>query len=165
MTQSAVSRSVQRGQKEAREKGVRLDEWASWASPLPVTFKSLGGSMKRDLDLVRKILIEMESHEHGFYSSYPEIENYTKDQIGYHAFLMKQAGLIDAADRNTLSSKSPDAIPLNLTWLGHEFLESTKDPSLWAKAKKIVIEPIGGIAFDVLIEWLKKEAKLKLGIQ
>ena len=120
--------------------------------------------MKRNLELVRKILLAMESHEHGFYSEYPEIENYTKEEIGYHAFIMKQAGLIDAAERSNLSSKSPDAVPINLTWLGHEFLESTKDEKLWEKAKKVVIEPVGGIAIDVLTEWLKAEAKSKLGI-
>jgi hypothetical protein len=120
--------------------------------------------MKRDLELVRKILLLMESHEHGYYSEYPVIENYSREQIGYHAFIMKQAGLINAVDRSNLSSKSPDAVPLNITWYGHEFLDSAKDQKIWDKAKKLVIEPVGGIAVDVLIEWLKKEAKLKLGI-
>ena len=120
--------------------------------------------MKRDLELVRKILLAMEAHEHGFFSKYPEIENYTREEIGYHVFIMKQAGLIDAAERNTIRSKSPDAVPLNLTWFGHEFLESSKDKKIWEKAKRVVIEPAGGIAIDVLIEWLKSEAKRKLGI-
>jgi hypothetical protein len=51
-----------------------------------------------------------------------------------------------------------------LTWDGYEFLESAKDENLWGKAKSIVIKPAGGVAFGVLLDWLKAEAKSRLGM-
>jgi hypothetical protein len=88
----------------------------------------------------------------------------TEEQIGYHVYLMGQAGLLEVSDTSSMDSRTPEAIPLNMTWYGHEFLDATKDSDLWAKAKKNVIGPAGGVAFSVLLEWLKEEAKNRLGL-
>lgn len=44
-----------------------------------------------------------------------EIPGFTKDQIGYHVFLMGQAGLLKVVDITDLGSKSPQAAPIHLT--------------------------------------------------
>lgn len=121
--------------------------------------------MQRDMDLVRKLLQWIEAQEHGRNINWKiEIEGFTEEQIGYHAYLMYQAGLIDATDATTTELWSPRYLPERLTWAGHDFLESIKDDTLWAKAKKIVIQPAGGVAFSVLIDWAKAEAKARLGL-
>ena len=120
--------------------------------------------MKRDLDLVRKILAAMEATDRGFYARTPEIDGYTAEEIGYHAHLMAEAGFITAVDATDMSSGSPNAIPMALTWAGHDFLDSIKDDSIWNKAKEVAIKPMAGLAFEVLKEWLKQEAKSRLGI-
>jgi hypothetical protein len=121
--------------------------------------------MRRNLDLVREILIWMEARPEGRNVNWKiEIEGFTDDEIGYHAYLMNQAGLIIAADATPLESASPKWIPNMLTWQGHEFLAAVKDDTLWAKAKKDVIRPAVGATFSVLLEWLKSEAKLRLGL-
>jgi hypothetical protein len=121
--------------------------------------------MQRDMDLVRKLLQWMEAQEHGRNINWKiDIEGYTAEQIGYHAYLMAQAGLIDGTDVTLMESKSPQCMPQRLTWAGHDFLESIKDDTLWAKAKKNVIQPAGGVAFSVLIDWAKAEAKARLGL-
>jgi hypothetical protein len=43
-------------------------------------------------------------------------------------------------------------------------LEASRDPTLWQRAKENVLKPAGGMAFNVLLEWLKTEAKTKLGL-
>jgi hypothetical protein len=48
--------------------------------------------MKRDMDLVRKILLQIEEHPHGFAPNYLAIEDYTQEQIGFHVLLMGEAG-------------------------------------------------------------------------
>ncbi|HAB53780.1 MAG TPA: hypothetical protein DCE80_16660 [Ignavibacteriales bacterium] len=120
--------------------------------------------MKRDLDLVRKILLAIEAMVNGRVDCDIEIPGFTKDQIGYHVFLMGQAGLLKVVDITDLDSKSPQAAPIHLTWAGHEFLDASKDEGLWSKAKSKVIKPAGGVAFDVLLEWLKAEVKQRIGL-
>lgn len=120
--------------------------------------------MKRDLDLIRKLLLLMESYEHGYAPTEISIDGYTDEQIGFHVHLLGEAGLAVVADTTNLSSLSPSAMPRHLTWAGYEFLEAAKDETVWGKAKEKVIKPAGGVAFTVLLEWLKAEAKTRLGL-
>ncbi|MDP3795588.1 MAG: DUF2513 domain-containing protein [Polaromonas sp.] len=121
--------------------------------------------MKRDLDLVRGILQWMEARPEGRNINWKiEIPGYTAEQIGFHVHLMEQAGLVFARDATFNEAHSPNAIPLSITWSGFEFLDAAKDDTLWAKAKAKVIAPAGGVAFTVLLEWLKAEAKQRLGL-
>lgn len=121
--------------------------------------------MKRDLDLVRKILQWMEAQDQGRNVGWKiEIEDHTDEQIGYHAHLMAQAGLILAADRTYTDSHTPYSIPLSITWAGHEFLAAAASDTIWAKAKEHVLKPAAGATFPVLLEWLKMEAKARLGL-
>ena len=120
--------------------------------------------MKRDIDLLRKILLALEAHEHGFAPEKLEIESYSDEQLDFHVYLLGEAGLAKVEENTVIGSESPSAFPLNLTWAGYEFLEAAKDETLWGKAKEKVIKPAGGVAFGVLIDWLKAEAKSRLGI-
>lgn len=119
--------------------------------------------MKRDLDLCRTILLTIESQPHGFADEL-HIDGYSEEQIGYHVYLLGEAGLLKTSVCTVMDSHSPQALPINLTWDGHEFLDASKDNSLWEKAKAKVIKPAGGVAFDLLLEWLKAEAKQRLGL-
>ena len=121
--------------------------------------------MKRDLDLVREILQWMESLPEGSAANQdPEIPERTPEEIGFHAHLMEQAGPISAVDIGGAFAVTPQAMPLSITWRGYEFLDASRDSGLWAKAKKNVIGPAAGATFTVLLEWLKMEAKQRLGI-
>lgn len=120
--------------------------------------------MKRDMDLVRKILMLMSENDQGPNVKWAELlPDYTKEQIHHHAYLMAEGDLIQAADATTLSDRLPMAIPTSITWAGHEFIDSIRDPSLWDAAKKNVIKPAGGVAFTVLLEWAKAETLRRLG--
>lgn len=120
--------------------------------------------MRRDLDLVRTILLQMERSPHGLCTENPVIDGYSDEEVGYHVHLMAQAGLIVAADCTALSDTSPQAIALSMTWAGHDFLDAAKDDNLWNKAKTMVIKPAGGAMFSVVLEWLKQQALEGLGL-
>ncbi len=120
--------------------------------------------MKRDMNLVREILIWTENQEHGRVGKNPVIEGYSEEQIGYHVYLMNNANLVKAFDVTTMSDRSPNARLLELTWKGHEFLSVAKDETIWAKAKNTIFKTTASITFDLLIEWLKAEARNKLGL-
>ena len=73
-------------------------------------------------------------------------------------------GLVVAALRNGTGLPSPYGIVIEMTWKGHDFLDATKDETVWDKARQTILKPAAGIAFDVLVDWLKAQAKLRLGI-
>ncbi len=124
-----------------------------------------GAAVKRDLDLVRKILLWMEAQPEGHNINWTiEIDGHDEEAIGFHAHLMEQAGLIVATECTTQSDLSPAAIPVSITWDGYEFLGASKDNKLWTLAREKVIGPAGGVAFTVLLEWLKVEGLKRLGL-
>ena len=120
--------------------------------------------MKRDMNLVREILIWAENQEHGFVFGNPKIEGYSDEEIGYHVFIMNEAGLVKAHDFTSMADKSPNALLHQLTWNGHEFLGAAKDDTIWSKAKNTIFKTTTSITLDLLMEWLKTEAREKLGI-
>jgi len=120
--------------------------------------------MKRDMDLVREILNWAEDQEHGFVEDNPKIEGYSEEEIGYHIYIMNEAGLVLAEEITSMADKSPRAVLLRLTWGGYEFLGAAKDNTIWNKAKNTIFKSATSITFDLLMEWLKAEARHKLGL-
>lgn len=59
------------------------------------------------------------------------MEGYTADQVGYHIWLLGQAGLMIVADVTSVGSSGPVAIPLNLTWEGHDFIAAARSDTTW----------------------------------
>lgn len=104
--------------------------------------------MKRDMDLVRKILFAVESFPQPNQWVPIEIEGHSPEEISYHIKLLSEAGLIEADDLESLSKFEWKA--RSLTWQGHEFLEAAKDNTRWNKAKRIVAEKVGGLPFEAL---------------
>lgn len=102
--------------------------------------------MKRDMDLIRLILIEMEKS-----TTYPSIQNleingYSEGEVHFHLMLLKEAGLIIA--ENVSAQNDLYLIPDRLTWQGYEFLEATKNNDAWNKTKEIMAKS-GGFVFEV----------------
>lgn len=110
--------------------------------------------MKRDMELVRKILLAIEGQESGYAPKDLMINGYTQEQILYHVFIMIEGGLIEGIKVNNFNSKSPEAIPTRLTWSGHEFIEVARNDTLWKKAMTIVQEKGGSISISVLSQLL-----------
>ncbi len=120
--------------------------------------------MKRDMDLIRKILLITESDSHGFAPQKPmEIDGYTQEEIGYHIHLLGEADLAKVINMTFDQSDSPSAQMLNLTWNGHEFLDSSHDNHIWNQAKD-AISKLGGASIQIwtalLIAYAKKELNL-----
>lgn len=118
--------------------------------------------MKRDFDLIRIILRDMEAAEPmQTYQNFP-YDGYEKPTIIEHIELLIEAGLLEGEVHRHSSGGIP--VVTRLTWAGHDFLDAIKDESIWKKAQESVLKPIGGASFDVLLEWLKWKMKDKLGM-
>ena len=112
--------------------------------------------MKRDMDLCRKILLSVEAREESVGPEEVKIEGYTADQIGYHAKLLADAGLVEG-----LGMSVHHFWPRCLTWTGHEFLDAARDIGRWERAKGIVRDRVGQLSFETLkmvLSQLIKEA-------
>ncbi len=117
--------------------------------------------MKRDMDLARKILFEIEKCEDPWGPREIKIEGHTHQVVSYHIKLLCQAGLIEAEDVSVMGPNGFSWWAGSLTWNGHEFIEAARDESRWAKTKKFVLEKGGGLAFETLkfalFEGIKKQ--------
>lgn len=118
--------------------------------------------MKRDMDLVRSLLLKLEEYPHGYPPSSIEVNGHSNEEIGYHFLLMAEAGLIVGNEISALEAASPSAIPTRLTWYGHDFLDACRDEGRWKKAQGIFAK-VGGVTMDVAIkiltELLTKQAQ------
>jgi hypothetical protein len=91
--------------------------------------------VKRDPELVRKILLAMEAEDHGFAPAPFTIKGYDAETIGYHVWLMAQGGLVTADIVTAANEPSPTALPGSITWEGHEFLDAVRHDTVWRKVK------------------------------
>ena len=120
-------------------------------------------TVKRDPDLVRKMLLAVEEAPTGFAPTL-SFEGYTDAQVGYHAYLLIDAGLAKGPDVTAHEDDGPVAVLQYLTWEGHEFADAARDETRWKKAKSIVAEKGGGVTFDVMKALLISLAKTALGL-
>jgi hypothetical protein len=104
--------------------------------------------MKRDMDLIREILLKIEEAPYELGWVEIDIEGRSSAEIAYHIMLLAQSRLIEADNLSTFGG--PEWKAKSLTWQGHEFLEVSKDESRWNKAKAVMKEKGGGMVFEVL---------------
>src|SRR3546814_675347 len=106
--------------------------------------------MKRDMDLVREILLAIEKHPEPTVWGYLEIEGFELGPINAHLHLLDEAGYIRAAaaqDANTpYGYMMQDA---SLTWAGYEFLETIRDTEIW-RLTKTGAEKVGSWGISML---------------
>jgi hypothetical protein len=119
--------------------------------------------MKRDMDLVRSILLLLNDHEHGYAPRRLNIPSYTDEQIYYHCFILGEARLIQVSNSSDENSLSPEAIPIRLTWSGHEFIENAQNEGVWSQAKAAV-NKLGDVSFSVWASVIAKIVEQNLGI-
>ena len=62
--------------------------------------------MKRDIDLIRKLLLYLEEKPNDKSIKDLELEEYSKDEVQYHFILMDQAGLIRCEERFHLARQT-----------------------------------------------------------
>lgn len=123
--------------------------------------------MKRNMELIREILLAVERHSDGFAPREIKIEGYSEDVIGYHCHLIGEAGLAGVVDKTHLGSRSPEAEIGRLTWAGHEFLDASRDPTTWETAKRTLRDTgrdLGNVTLAVLQALLIETTKRSLGI-
>ena len=109
--------------------------------------------MKRDLDLARQLLLDIENRgvdcSLSVLRSGPNHE--LQEKIRYHLRLLIDANLLQEVDRTSAG------VPcVRLTNEGHELLELSRNDSRWAEAKAICFDRIGGMSLSLIRSILVK---------
>jgi hypothetical protein len=123
--------------------------------------------MKLDKDLVREILLKLEADQSDPRDLVPlEITGHSQLEIAYHVHLLADAGFLEALDLGSFDGY--DWQPKHLTYTGHEFLDTVRDPEIWRETKDGASK-IGAASVQLLWEIgkgiLKAKAKQHLGIE
>lgn len=111
--------------------------------------------MKRDMEVVRQILLACEALPYG--AQLGELEGVDKDTFVTHVVWMQQAGLLDANAQAGSGSFAKFAIVFGLTWEGCEFADAIRSEPLWTKAKAKFMRPGISFTLDIVKDWLKTE--------
>src|SRR5688572_8811650 len=96
--------------------------WRSRVRISPARFVRPDGVMKRDLELIRLLLLRTESG--GIYIA--ACEQYDVATRAYHVDLMKQEGLVDAVVSNDSLGRPAKAAIKSITSKGHDYLDSIR---------------------------------------
>jgi hypothetical protein len=107
--------------------------------------------MQRNMDLVRIILMRLEDSPSAEAARPLSFAGFTPEEVGYHAYIMMEDGLIKGTDITSTASKGPAAMPRALTSKGHDFLDLARDQKRWNQAKAI----IGKVGSAPTAVWMK----------
>ena len=118
--------------------------------------------MKRDMDLARQTMLELEKAPS--FGDWVTIspEGWSEQEVNYHIMLLSKAGLIEADDVS--DSESIEWAAKNLTMQGHDFLEAAKNETIWRKAKKYIQDKGGVLTFEVVKAVLAQAAIKQVGL-
>jgi len=115
--------------------------------------------MKRDMDLIRAVLMTAEDENH------ERLESHSLDVVCFHVQLCIDAQFVEGKvvsdfDGRTLTWESYAV--MRLTWLGSDALDAMRDATIWNKAHQHVLKPTASWTFSLLFDWLKAEARQRI---
>ena len=102
------------------------------------------------MDLCRKILLSVEARESTIDPVWVDLQGYTDGQIGHHAKLLADGGLLEGMDCTSQGDDIDCYKPRCLTWKGHDFLEAARNETRWRKATAVIAEKSLPATLDVL---------------
>lgn len=108
-------------------------------------------SMKRDMELVRKILLDIEGRfvHAPLRSSDIAMDGYSIEEIGYHLRILADGGLIYVIDMTSSESTAFTCCVKGIAWQGHDFLDSVRNDGVWSHTKE-ALKPFGSASFEVV---------------
>lgn len=125
--------------------------------------------MKRDWDVIREVLLEVESlspDERNRFS-YGEGEDQDSAKVA-HALLLWKAGFIEGLDAS--STMGSVVMCPDLTWQGHDLLDTLRSKAVWERIKKTSKDTGIELTFDTVkmlgtaaVKWVAAQAGIDLG--
>ena len=116
--------------------------------------------MKRDDEIIRRMLFEFESSEDFIiFDSVTDGSTDEERKKFYHLQLMKDSGFVTHLGQHTA----------RLTSEGHDFLEAIRDEGIWKQTKSAISETGGSVTLEIFktlaTGFLKKKIEKHTGIE
>jgi hypothetical protein len=121
--------------------------------------------MKRDMDLVRSILLAIEACNDRYGMREVKVDGYSDELVSYHLALLYREKMISGAEVSTTAGYY--ILGAQLEWKGHEFLDAARSDTIWNKAKVQAKEKgleLGSMGFGLLVTYLKRLIAEQFGI-
>jgi len=119
--------------------------------------------MKRDMDLVREIMLKIEALPAGppVLSRIGEVEDVV---LLNHLEMLIEAGLVRGKISRSQGSRG-DVIGIStLTWEGHEWLDAVRDPRVWEEAKTTLLESGDSLSFELTRAVATRIQRMRVGL-
>src|SRR5262249_54163060 len=113
--------------------------------------------MKRDMDLIRQILLAVEDRQETEIPFFVEVAGYSDEQMSYHIRILGEAGLLKAVELGRWEAQS-------LTWAGHDWIDATRNDSTWHKVKATARDRGVSLTFELTKQLAIHIAKSQLGL-
>lgn len=105
------------------------------------------GHMRRDMDLCRAILFELERASPLGLKTVT-IDGHSDEEVSYHLYLLHNGGLIEGKDASGINHYKWFAI--RITWGGQQFLSAIRDNGVWSTMKSKLGDKLGSLPFTVI---------------
>lgn len=117
--------------------------------------------MKRDMDMVRDLLLKIEAAppRASWKTVVTTTDNDEAKKALWHLKLIEEAGFIRSKPIHLHGARLPEMI--EMTWEGHDFMDSVRDPKVWEKTKQGA-EAAGGFTVDLLKDLAKGFVKKQI---
>jgi hypothetical protein len=124
--------------------------------------REYAGSMKRDMDLVREILLALEASRE-FEVPADEVSaalaGVGQREIVWHLVLMGEAGLLATKVRPIPEVDDAVIESARITWSGYEFLAAASSDTIWSAAKRQAGDMFRSLTLGTLQTLLESEVK------
>ena len=120
--------------------------------------------MERDLELLRQIMLAVESSPTAFAPREIKIPGRSEEEVGYHQLLLIESGLAKGVETTAFGDSSPSGRIVRLTSAGHDFIAGARDDGVWRGALSRIASVGGTVTLAVLTQLLGDQLKKSLGL-
>jgi hypothetical protein len=94
-----------------------------------------GTEMQRDMNLVRKIMLSVQSRGDVFPKNV-KIDDVDDEILGRHVEMLFDAGFLDGSKMQSISLSYHIVLVRDLSWGGHDFIDAISKDGVWQKLKE-----------------------------
>ena len=124
--------------------------------------------MQFDWDVARAIMLKLEESETASaWLSFEDVPGFTNSQeVAYTMHILAEGGFIHAMIEfsNTGDNRISFAWAKQLTYKGHEFLNSVKHDNIWNQVKTEFKNKLVGATADIVLDFVKNRGLVLLGL-
>lgn len=113
--------------------------------------------MKRDWDVIRKVLIKVEEGTGEKEVSSEDFPEPDRAIVAYNMWLLIEAGLVEGGGRDATMG-APFAFVHRMRWEGHELLDAMRGDTAWNRIKATAKEK----SIDLTVDAIKTISKIVL---